>query len=74
MGGKTYMARDGVFNEADVMLAWHLGDESMADNVTSQAMVDAMVEFMVRLRMRRLIPGMGAVRSTAHWPLPRASR
>ena len=45
VGGKTYMARDGVFNEADVMFAWHPGDESMADAVTSQAMVDLMVEF-----------------------------
>jgi len=45
VGGKTYMARDGVFKEVDVMLAWHPGDESMADNVTSQAMVDVMVEF-----------------------------
>ena len=40
VGGKTYMARDGVFNDVDVMLAWHPGDESMADTVTSQAMVD----------------------------------
>lgn len=45
VGGKTYMARDGVFNEVDVMLAWHPGDESQADAVTSQAMVDVMVEF-----------------------------
>ena len=45
VGGKTYMARDGVFNEVDVMFAWHPGDESMADATTSQAMVDLMVEF-----------------------------
>jgi aminobenzoyl-glutamate utilization protein B len=45
VGGKTYMARDGVFNDVDVMFAWHPGDESMADSVTSQAMVDLMVEF-----------------------------
>jgi aminobenzoyl-glutamate utilization protein B len=45
VGGKTYMARDGVFDEVDVMFAWHPGDESMADAVTSQAMVDLMVEF-----------------------------
>jgi len=45
VGGKTYMARDGVFNEVDAMFAWHPGDESMADAVTSQAMVDLMVEF-----------------------------
>ena len=45
VGGKSYMARDGVFNEVDVMFAWHPGDESMADMTTSQAMVDLMVEF-----------------------------
>ena len=45
VGGKTYMARDGMFDEVDVMFAWHPGDESMADAVTSQAMVDLMVEF-----------------------------
>lgn len=45
VGGKAYMARDGVFNDVDVMLAWHPRDESMADTVTSQAMVDLMVEF-----------------------------
>ena len=45
VGGKGYMARDGVFNDVDVMLAWHPGDESRADTLTSQAMVDLMVEF-----------------------------
>jgi aminobenzoyl-glutamate utilization protein B len=45
VGGKTYMARDGVFNDVDVMFAWHPGDQSMADMTTSQAMVDLMVEF-----------------------------
>jgi aminobenzoyl-glutamate utilization protein B len=45
VGGKTYMARDGVFDDVDVMFAWHPGDESMADTTTSQAMVDLMVEF-----------------------------
>lgn len=45
VGGKTYMARDGVFDDVDVMFAWHPGDESMADMTSSQAMVDLMVEF-----------------------------
>ena len=45
VGGKTYMARDGVFNEVDVMFAWHPGDISHADMVTGQAMVDLRVEF-----------------------------
>ena len=45
VGGKTYMARDGVFNDVDVMLAWHPGDETQADTTSSQAMVDLIVEF-----------------------------
>jgi aminobenzoyl-glutamate utilization protein B len=48
VGGKTYMARDGVFNDVDVMFAWHPGDETQADMVSSQAMVDVMVEFKGR--------------------------
>jgi aminobenzoyl-glutamate utilization protein B len=45
VGGKTYMARDGVFNDVDVMFAWHPGDISHADMGTGQAMVDLRVEF-----------------------------
>ena len=45
IGGKTYMTRDGVFNDVDVMLAWHPGDETKADTDSSQAMVDLGVEF-----------------------------
>jgi len=48
VGGKTYMARDGVFNEVDVMFAWHPGDISHADMVTGQAMVDLKIEFRGR--------------------------
>jgi aminobenzoyl-glutamate utilization protein B len=45
IGGKTYMARDGVFNDVDVILAWHPGDETKADTDSSQAMVDLGIEF-----------------------------
>ncbi len=45
VGGKTYMARDGVFDDVDVMLAWHPGDITRADTTSSQAMVDLIVEF-----------------------------
>jgi aminobenzoyl-glutamate utilization protein B len=45
VGGKTYMARDGVFNDVDVMFAWHPGDTSHADMLTGQAMVDLRIEF-----------------------------
>ena len=45
VGGKTYMARDGLFNDLDAVLAWHPGDETKADTTTGQAMVDLVVEF-----------------------------
>lgn len=45
IGGKAYMARDGLFDDLDVVLAWHPGDETQADTVSSQAMVDVAVEF-----------------------------
>ncbi len=48
IGGKTYMARDGVFDDVDVMLAWHPGDETKADMDSSQAMVDLAIEFRGR--------------------------
>jgi len=45
VGGKIYMARDGLFDDLDVCLAWHPADETLADTVSSQAMVDFQVEF-----------------------------
>jgi aminobenzoyl-glutamate utilization protein B len=45
VGGKTYMARDGVFNDVDVMFAWHPGYWTRADTVSSQAMVDVVIKF-----------------------------
>lgn len=45
IGGKTYMARAGLFNDVDVVLAWHPGDETQADTTSGQAMVDVAVEF-----------------------------
>jgi aminobenzoyl-glutamate utilization protein B len=44
-GGKVYMARAGLFDDVDAVLAWHPGDETQADMVSSQAMVDVSVEF-----------------------------
>lgn len=44
-GGKIYMARDGLFDDVDVMLAWHPGDDTKSDMTSSQAMVDLAVEF-----------------------------
>jgi len=45
VGGKVYMARDGLFNDLDVCLAWHPGDETRADTQSTQAIVDFIVEF-----------------------------
>ena len=45
VGGKIYMARDGMFNDLDVCLDWHPADEIAANTQSSQAMVDFIVEF-----------------------------
>ncbi len=45
VGGKVYMARDGLFDGVDAVLAWHPSDETQADMVSSQAMVSLIVEF-----------------------------
>ena len=45
VGGKAYMARDGVFKDVEVTLAWHPSDRTRADMQGGQAVVDLMVEF-----------------------------
>lgn len=45
VGGKIYMARDGLFNDLDVCLDWHPNPEIAASTQSSQAMVDFIVEF-----------------------------
>ena len=45
VGGKIYMVRDGLFNDVDVCLDWHPGDEIEANTQSSQAMIDFTVEF-----------------------------
>src|SRR5688500_3393348 len=45
VGGKLYMAREGVFSDLDVCLAWHPGDEIQADTESTQSLVDFRVEF-----------------------------
>jgi aminobenzoyl-glutamate utilization protein B len=47
-GGKTYMIRAGLFDDVDIALAWHPGDEVSADTDGSQAMVGFAVEFRGR--------------------------
>jgi len=45
VGGKIYMARDGVFNDVDVCLDWHPDVKIEASVQSSQAMIDFVVEF-----------------------------
>jgi aminobenzoyl-glutamate utilization protein B len=45
VGGKIYMAREGMFNDLDVCLDWHPAEEIAANVQSSQAMVDFIVEF-----------------------------
>jgi aminobenzoyl-glutamate utilization protein B len=45
VGGKIYMARDGVFKDVDVCLDWHPDAEIAANMQSSQAIVDFVVEF-----------------------------
>jgi aminobenzoyl-glutamate utilization protein B len=45
LGGKIYMAREGLFDDLDIALAWHPADRTAADVDSSQAMVDLLAEF-----------------------------
>ena len=51
-GGKIYMARDGLFDGLDAVLAWHPGDETQADMIVEPG--DG--------RPRRRIPRQGRAR------------
>ena len=45
IGGKIYMARDGLFKDLDVCLAWHPDGETHVDVDSTQAIIDFIVEF-----------------------------
>ncbi len=45
VGGKIYMAREGLFSDVDVCLDWHPDVEIIANMQSSQALVDFVVEF-----------------------------
>ena len=45
VGGKLYMAREGLFKDLEVCVAWHPAREIVADTKSSQAIVDFIVEF-----------------------------
>ena len=48
VGGKVYMAREGLFKDLDVCLNWHPGDETEVAVDGSQAIVEFIVEFSGR--------------------------
>jgi aminobenzoyl-glutamate utilization protein B len=45
IGGKLYMAREGLFDDLDVSLDWHPADRIEASAQSSQALIDFEVEF-----------------------------
>src|SRR5260221_12527006 len=45
VGGKIYMACDGLFNDLNVCLDWHPATEIAANTQSSQAFIDFIVEF-----------------------------
>jgi aminobenzoyl-glutamate utilization protein B len=45
VGGKIYMAREGLFSDIDVCLDWHPDASISANMQSSQAMIDFVVEF-----------------------------
>ena len=45
VGGKIYMARDGLFDNLDVCMDWHPSAETKAGVQSSKAMIDFEVEF-----------------------------
>jgi aminobenzoyl-glutamate utilization protein B len=45
VGGKVYMAREGLFKDLDVCLTWHPGDKTRVSVDGSQAIVDFILEF-----------------------------
>jgi aminobenzoyl-glutamate utilization protein B len=45
VGGKIYMAREGLFNDLDVCLDWHPGTEIQSGTQSSKAIINFIVEF-----------------------------
>src|SRR6266540_3747311 len=65
--GKAYMARDGLFKDLDVCLAWHPATETQADVDSTQALVDFIVDSKragvepVLQRLRDIAEGAGRI-------------
>lgn len=45
IGGKIYMAREGLFDDLDIALSWHPNTANEMDTSSSQAMVETLVNF-----------------------------
>ena len=45
IGGKSYMAREGLFDDLDAVLTWHPDYQTRADTASTTAMVDLAIEF-----------------------------
>ncbi|MBN1224839.1 MAG: amidohydrolase [Candidatus Aminicenantes bacterium] len=59
VGGKLYMARDGLFDDLDVCFAWHPSSETQVDVDGSQAVDDIYVEFFGKTAHAAFDPWMG---------------
>jgi aminobenzoyl-glutamate utilization protein B len=59
IGGKLYMARDGLFDDLDVCLAWHPDYETSVDVDGSQAIDDLKIEFFGKTAHAAFDPWMG---------------
>jgi aminobenzoyl-glutamate utilization protein B len=59
VGGKLYMARDGLFDDLDVCLAWHPNYETSVDVDGSQAIDDLKIEFFGKTAHAAFDPWMG---------------
>jgi aminobenzoyl-glutamate utilization protein B len=59
IGGKLYMARDGLFDDLDVCLAWHPAYETSVDVDGSQAIDDLKIEFIGKTAHAAFDPWMG---------------
>ncbi|MBN2246513.1 MAG: amidohydrolase [Candidatus Aminicenantes bacterium] len=60
VGGKLYMARDGLFDDLDACLAWHPDYETRVDITGSQAVDDLEIEFFGKAAHAAFDPWKGA--------------
>ncbi len=65
VGGKLYMARDGLFDDLDVCLAWHPDYETSVDVDGSQAIDDLRIDFYGKTAHAAFDPWMGRSASDA---------